>query len=145
MPEFIQHGLTVSFIIQDDTAGTFMDNGAPDPWFFLQPRLQKIGLWNRHPLLLQLQADAPLAFMQYGRVHKFLLHEKREPPVRLPGINHSSSFSRLAAAASSASFAASSSFSSLAEARMSEAFSCTVVTDCITESFMRRPAAVAWT
>ena len=52
------------------------------------------------------------------------------------------SLSRLAAAASSASFAARSSFSSLAEARMSAAFSCTVVTVPMTESFIRRPAAV---
>ena len=44
--------------MHNDTAGALVNSDLPDPCFFLQPCLQKIGLPDRHLLLPQFQPDA---------------------------------------------------------------------------------------
>ena len=79
MPNFVQHGLASPIVVQDDAAGSLMDGDLPAPGLSLNPCLQQIRLSERHLFLPQPEPDAPPAFVQYGCVHRFLLHEKREP------------------------------------------------------------------
>ena len=69
----------VPIVVQDDAAGSLVDGDLPAPGFSLNPCLQQICLSECHLFLPQPESDAPPAFVQYGCVHRFLLHEKREP------------------------------------------------------------------
>ena len=63
VPDLIQHGLTHTIIMENDTAGALVNSDLPDPWLSLEPRRQKISLSKAHLLLSNPEPDAAATFM----------------------------------------------------------------------------------
>ena len=59
-----------ALVMDYGTAGPLVDNGLPDPAGLLQVSLEKVGLFQSHPLLRAVDAHAPAALMYNLKFHR---------------------------------------------------------------------------